>query len=149
MSQRNPDPTAGVTRLNGLLSWWGLAGTTVPISRQASLTEAQRLAGAMGRIVADATAAQAGLMREAGVRNAQSLSRIMFARKRCELVEAQSRLIADCAGDASSQAEIWSDLMQALRRETARSIDHQDVALQAQSRRIDSGHDPAIEEGGG
>lgn len=118
MSDRELAPSENVTRLNGLLAWWGFTGKPGGDPRPTPLSEGQRLAGSMGRIVADATAAQAGLVREAGLRNAQSLTRILFARRRCDLVEAQSQLIADCVGDVSSHAQIWSDLMQALERET-------------------------------
>ncbi|HXS42076.1 MAG TPA: hypothetical protein VN766_17935 [Stellaceae bacterium] len=107
MESKREDVTAGISRMSGLLDWWGVEGNQAvgePIKRF------QQLASGLRHAYSEAYAEELDALTAANDRLAKSVQGLLRSRKSDEFFSAQMDIFAGLMESASRQVTNWSEL---------------------------------------
>lgn len=114
MNTKDDSLTAGVERLNGLLSWWGvpIAGGNGTIDSQ--IKRFQQFASDLQKTCSDAYSGEIAALFRNNDRLVRSFQDLLRSRRPQEVMAAESDILANFLEGASLHAKRWAELTQKL-----------------------------------
>jgi hypothetical protein len=112
MDEKTARIMAGVDRLNGLLAWWGMAGSEGNLRFEGQIKRFQQFAADLQKAYGEAYRQQVEALSAANERLVRSLQGLLLSRKPDELMAAESEILATLLEGASLQAQTWAELGQ-------------------------------------
>lgn len=107
MESKREDVTAGISRMSGLLDWWGVEGNEAVGER---IKRFQQLAAGLRHAYGEAYAEELDALTAANDRLAKSVQGLLRCRKSDEFFSAQMDIFAGLMESASRQVTNWSEL---------------------------------------
>jgi hypothetical protein len=107
MESKREDVTAGISRMSGLLDWWGVEGNEAVGER---IKRFQQLASGLRHAYSEAYAEELNALSAANDRLAKSVQGLLRSRKSDEFFTAQMDIFAGLMESASRQVTNWSEL---------------------------------------
>jgi hypothetical protein len=107
MESKREDVTAGISRMSGLLDWWGVEGNQAVGER---IKRFQQLASGLRHAYSEAYAEEIDALNAANDRLAKSVQGLLRCRKSDEFFSAQMDIFAGLMESASRQVTNWSEL---------------------------------------
>ena len=107
MESRREDVTAGISRMSGLLDWWGVEGNEAVGER---IKRFQQLAAGLRHAYGEAYTEELDALTAANDRLAKSVQGLLRCRKSDEFFSAQMDIFAGLMESASRQVTNWSEL---------------------------------------
>jgi hypothetical protein len=107
MESKREDVTAGISRMSGLLDWWGVEGNEAVGER---IKRFQQLASGLRHAYSEAYTEEIDALNAANDRLAKSVQGLLRCRKSDEFFTAQMDIFAGLMESASRQVTNWSEL---------------------------------------
>lgn len=107
MESKREDVTAGISRMSGLLDWWGVEGNEAVGER---MKRFQQVASGLRHAYSEAYAEELDALTAANDRLAKSVQGLLRCRKSDEFFSAQMDIFAGLMESASRQVTNWSEL---------------------------------------